>query len=1487
MSERGIQIIKPVNGINLDLAKELVPTNQATFLKNVISDYQQGIGNTGANQNIGLLTPTLSNANSATFIGALGAGQNVCIGTKYDRRLNQFFYFVWNSTDLHQFRVYDANTNVDNLIWQDSKFNFNIRYLITSIDVVIADISPVGVNTQLLNRLVYWTEGFNESFKMNVETALAGTYSTLLFYRTPDEFMRRVKYPPLDIDLTNTLTNPDTSYLLNWVYNKQFQFRYRYYYDDGEHSTWSAISSFYYSINTARNFVELSMDAGSGLVRIVELAYRISNIGDWRSYNTILRTDIVANVTYPYSAATNVFKYKFFNNQSYNVLDQADTNRLFNLVPLKSFAEKYVEANVIVDGDILEGYDNLPQSAVDTPTVEVTYTAYAPLTLTITGTLNWTFGDGTFFNIFVQKLDYQTGLITTEHTYLVHPVDANPLSLTAVPTVITDIDFGDIVYLEVGGDGTTDGITGGNIIGTYTNITVPIAGNNGNFNASSITTQTIGATTRLHLALDQIVAPNTVTNWDTTLYQHISPNYAGGFSQLKQNGTYRIDFICYDAALRSTFVQQSQARKINIKPIQTTPGFQTHTITIHWNNTIFPDWVKYVKPCRTQNLNIDRSLEMGYLQFGITDVKFLKYDGTVGVPATDIIKKVSFTLTNLITYNTNYFENTTTTYTWTEGDRVQFIRNGNGTYFNFATYGLIDKALSTDPAAPDVNFLCDYSSSLLTLVSGAWVELYTPSKEDQIDIYYEIGDFIPTTGDQSNNQLGVATTVLKTFDTYPIFWGQPPLFPYVNTAVTDAGVTPFEHHSIYAQGTVPSNGEDIGRVNIVNKDARQLWYPARIRKSDAYLPNTFYNGLSTVRDDDFDKTDLNRENGGITQFGSDGYKLYVFQEDMVVGAMMSKQLVSLADGGQQLITVNKFFSDPTIFNGTFGLQDSESYVEADGLMFFIDTKRAAIVKFDGNQLVDIAREGMVKSYAEAKLKYIYNYNKNEYLNQTCCWDVTGFPSINTNWIVRFSFNGVYIDVVPAGTITTATQLAALITTAGKGTFTASGNNICITGSSNEFGDLLFFNATPGNTTCCYDTTGIPEIVQSNWIAYTVLGTPQVALDQHIYDLEGLRVFISAILGGTWFIEGNDICIINPADATYTNITIWENDNMGVLSGFIFTIPYTCRSTPNILKFTAPISCNVDYYILPCGYNPKSKQYLITSFNTLTKSQYWWNIGTTFTTGTGVNVSIVVGGLLVFGTFTINTISDIKIAINSLVADDLSVIENNLILYVISSSGSVYGNITVGTTVYLVNTSDKYQYINDENSIQMSRPETIAYGILKQSFDGFYSFIPEFYIYSDGKREGLSFSSFKNAIPWFHNLQTTVSAFDTFFTYITNQYIGIVCNESPQTVKRFQTLMYDSKNDNKISSVRYEAVLVKTSTNQQSTIPLAASVYKEGILWCVFYRNITLGKTLQTGEMLTGNWIQILLKRDSSENIVQTYSEFSKAIVNFFISSKTY
>ena len=84
--------IKPIK-LNMDMSPNLISSDMATFLKNV--QWQVNNDSTGGinGLNEGVQTPLVSNIENFTGQQTLPDGDNVCIGSYYDRKLNNLVWF--------------------------------------------------------------------------------------------------------------------------------------------------------------------------------------------------------------------------------------------------------------------------------------------------------------------------------------------------------------------------------------------------------------------------------------------------------------------------------------------------------------------------------------------------------------------------------------------------------------------------------------------------------------------------------------------------------------------------------------------------------------------------------------------------------------------------------------------------------------------------------------------------------------------------------------------------------------------------------------------------------------------------------------------------------------------------------------------------------------------------------------------------------------------------------------------------------------------------------------------------------------------------------------------------------------------------------------------------------------------------------------------------------------------------------------------------
>lgn len=313
----------------------------------------------------------------------LPSGTNIVIGSAEDVKQSKIYYFIYNDTLLHRILEYDYITNTIALVLAEAAtapyyLNFSSDFLITGVNVIELDEN---------NHLLYWTDNYvnpldendyNEPKKLNIEKAKhfsAGDYVN--GYPNPFEprFITRIKQPCATSPTSSWSTT--SSQKVNYLFQKLFQFKVQFVYDDYEISAWSPISKYAFPVsasttNTNENYLEQSntlnirVATGSGIVKRIRIAAKqlsptiseFSLIADLNKENLAIGDDTF-------------YTYSFFNDGNYVQLLTQESSKLFDWIPQRSKSQEIIDGIRIVDGDITENFDpvnidmRLPLSVVE------------------------------------------------------------------------------------------------------------------------------------------------------------------------------------------------------------------------------------------------------------------------------------------------------------------------------------------------------------------------------------------------------------------------------------------------------------------------------------------------------------------------------------------------------------------------------------------------------------------------------------------------------------------------------------------------------------------------------------------------------------------------------------------------------------------------------------------------------------------------------------------------------------------------------------------------------------------------------------------------------------------------------------------------------------------------------------------------------------------------------------------------------------------
>lgn len=347
--------------------------------------------------------------------------------------------------------------------------------------------------------------------------------------------------------------------------------------------------------------------------------------------------------------------------------------------------------------------------------------------------------------------------------------------------------------------------------------------------------------------------------------------------------------------------------------------------------------------------------------------------------------KIKITIQSLNDYNARYKFKTNTVYQWIKGDRVEFIRNGDGKILTTSTNGLLnyltvspfnDEIISGVLTKDDANYfnqiLIDDDGRLDLILPGAVIELQRPAECQVEPTYYSICATIPIGADR---KLVYPTGEFNSFDTFLV----PRQIEYTDaTGATHSLPSQlFEHRNPSDFWGTDLGMSDIGKAFFVNKFENERRYGRNISLNAPGQFNFFGDLVKT-----FDAP----EQGDITAATIvDGQIILALGEYDSFMAQASNDLVKVgADGIIRAAAVDAVISDaqPKLL-GQFGCQYPHigSVFFGDGYAQWADVNKSAYVTHNYDVAID-ASLGKMQSYVKKRFREIEANNlvETDYLN---------------------------------------------------------------------------------------------------------------------------------------------------------------------------------------------------------------------------------------------------------------------------------------------------------------------------------------------------------------------------------------------------------------------------------------------------------------------------------------------------------------------------
>ena len=247
------------------------------------------------------------------------------------------------------------------------------------------------------------------------------------------------------------------------------------------------------------------------------------------------------------------------------------------------------------------------------------------------------------------------------------------------------------------------------------------------------------------------------------------------------------------------------------------------------------------------------------------------------------------------------------------------------------------------------------------------IEILTPKKSSDSPVYYEIGERkrlkAPKAAGVSYGYHGPNQTLTNGDVIFRNVSCRTPVIDSGSYNVSDLSF--WEDRLIPLECEQPSETEDEkawskGRPHVAFDRAATINRYNGITYSEPYADDTSVLSLSSFVPSQANFFDLPSENGACSFLGLQGDNLMAIQENKVSRLSLNKSVLETGSQGGVVALSNKVINNIVSYAGDFGTTNPESVLIRDGVSYFIDAERRAIVRIS-NKGLQIISDKDVKS----------------------------------------------------------------------------------------------------------------------------------------------------------------------------------------------------------------------------------------------------------------------------------------------------------------------------------------------------------------------------------------------------------------------------------------------------------------------------------------------------------------------------------------------
>jgi len=364
-----------------------------------------------------------------------------------------------------------------------------------------------------------------------------------------------------------------------------------------------------------------------------------------------------------------------------------------------------------------------------------------------------------------------------------------------------------------------------------------------------------------------------------------------------------------------------------------------------------PDFATHYQWVRTRNNALNF-----YLQFAAKAIAYI--DDSGGASTFSNGTQVKINIENIVDYKTK-FPNSVLGYTFTEGDRIRFIQDEGGNFFNeYFDFEVLKQV-------GDEIFMFN-SFELGELKEGTLFEIYSPKLQTEENVFYEIGECFeigesggvkfhkgPTSDQNPLDPFNVPAT--GTFETGDAYYRQ-------RSIPLSSGSKGYFVDSELVSDFFESREESIGRPNVVDTTKVQIRRKSLVRYSNVYLPETKINGLSTFQP--LSENLLPREYGAIYKLQVAENVLLAIHEFRWVAIYVQEKLITNQLGEDEIILTDDVIGSFRAMRGRVGTKNPESVVEYKGTVFAWDVNKGVVMRYASNGLLPVSSYKMSKFFTD-------------------------------------------------------------------------------------------------------------------------------------------------------------------------------------------------------------------------------------------------------------------------------------------------------------------------------------------------------------------------------------------------------------------------------------------------------------------------------------------------------------------------------------------